>query len=77
MEKLVSISQELLGQGVSDEEILEFLKVHGCSLLETMYVFRVTKNIDVDETISRIRDSRAWADHKESIESFRQQLTFE
>jgi hypothetical protein len=68
LNRLSRSGKELLAQGVSDEDLLEFLRREGASMFESVKLIIAVKNTSLKQAQYLVHLSATWSDHKESHE---------
>lgn len=63
-----------LARGITDEDLMTFLRAEGCSKIDSIAVLREVLNISVAEGKALVHLSRAWADVRERDNAFHEAL---
>jgi predicted ATPase with chaperone activity len=71
-DKCLERGRKMRAQGVSEEDLLQFFRQEGASMLESARLIRQLKSISLREAQDLIHFSKTWADLKESHENLQE-----
>lgn len=67
----------LIREGKSTEEVLSYLRAHGCTKAESMWALEDFANLSHYEAKRTVHESKAWSDQRESDDALHEQLETE
>ena len=72
--ELAAECKTLLARGLSDEDLMAFLRAEGCSKLNSIVVLREVLNLNLGEAKALVHLSRTWGDVRERDDAFHEAL---
>jgi hypothetical protein len=73
-DKLISECKDLVAQWRGEEDIVLFLRQHGCSKLESIAILKSALDVDLGQAKKIVHFSEAWKDRRLEDEKFHKDL---